>query len=143
MTSTLRVLPLGGLGEIGKNMTVVEYEDRIVVVDTGLRFPTADMLVDVLDMGEAGGILTGSHIFGEEMRRMVDEPENRRQIDAGLQDVYRDMAIAPAACSNKAALNMIGVPAGKPRLPYVELDADEQAVVRAMLERHGMLAAAA
>jgi ribonuclease J len=42
--SKLRVLPLGGLGEIGKNMMVVEYEDRIVVVDTGLRFPTADML---------------------------------------------------------------------------------------------------
>src|SRR5579875_4101085 len=42
--STLRVLPLGGLGEIGKNMTVLEYEERIVVVDTGLRFPTADML---------------------------------------------------------------------------------------------------
>jgi ribonuclease J len=41
---TLRVLPLGGLGEIGKNMTVVEYDGRIVVVDTGLRFPTADML---------------------------------------------------------------------------------------------------
>jgi ribonuclease J len=41
---TLRVLPLGGLGEIGKNMTVVEYEGRIVVVDTGLRFPTTDML---------------------------------------------------------------------------------------------------
>ena len=44
MSSTLRVLPLGGLGEIGKNMTVVEYDGRIVVVDTGLRFPTADML---------------------------------------------------------------------------------------------------
>jgi ribonuclease J len=41
---TLRVLPLGGLGEIGKNMTVVEYDGRIVVVDTGLRFPTTDML---------------------------------------------------------------------------------------------------
>src|SRR3977135_4601970 len=40
----LRVLPLGGLGEIGKNMTVVEYDGRIVVVDTGLRFPTAEML---------------------------------------------------------------------------------------------------
>ena len=44
MSSSLRVLPLGGLGEIGKNMTLVEYEDRIVVVDVGLRFPTADML---------------------------------------------------------------------------------------------------
>ena len=44
MSDTLRVLPLGGLGEIGKNMTVVEYGDRIIVVDTGLRFPTAEML---------------------------------------------------------------------------------------------------
>ncbi len=42
--SKLRVLPLGGLGEIGKNMTVVEYDGRIVVVDTGLMFPTAEML---------------------------------------------------------------------------------------------------
>jgi ribonuclease J len=41
---SLRVLPLGGLGEIGKNMMVVEYDGRIVVVDTGLRFPTTDML---------------------------------------------------------------------------------------------------
>jgi len=44
MSGALRVLPLGGLGEIGKNMTVVEYEGRIVVVDVGLRFPTAEML---------------------------------------------------------------------------------------------------
>ena len=40
----MRILPLGGLGEVGKNMTVVEHEDRIVVVDTGLMFPTAEML---------------------------------------------------------------------------------------------------
>jgi ribonuclease J len=44
MASKLRVLPLGGLGEIGKNMTVVEYDGRIVVVDTGLMFPTPEML---------------------------------------------------------------------------------------------------
>ena len=44
MSSRLRVLPLGGLGEIGKNMTVVEHDDRIVVVDVGLRFPTPEMV---------------------------------------------------------------------------------------------------
>jgi ribonuclease J len=42
--SPLRILPLGGLGEIGKNMTVIEQDGAIVVVDTGLRFPSADML---------------------------------------------------------------------------------------------------
>jgi ribonuclease J len=44
MSAKLRVLPLGGLGEIGKNMTVVEYGGKIIVVDTGLMFPTAEML---------------------------------------------------------------------------------------------------
>jgi ribonuclease J len=44
LSGKLRVLPLGGLGEIGKNMTVIEYEGRIVVVDTGLMFPTSEML---------------------------------------------------------------------------------------------------
>jgi ribonuclease J len=44
VSAKLRVLPLGGLGEIGKNMTVVEYDGRIVVVDVGLRFPTPEMV---------------------------------------------------------------------------------------------------
>jgi 4-hydroxy-tetrahydrodipicolinate synthase len=101
-----------------------------------------DMLADVLDLGEPGGILTGSHVFGEEMRRMVDEPEHRREIDAGLQDVYRDFAIAPAACAIKAALGLLGIQVGPPRLPYVELDAAELSTIRNMLERHGMLATA-
>ncbi len=40
----LRIIPLGGLGEIGKNMTVYEYGDDILIVDTGIMFPTNDML---------------------------------------------------------------------------------------------------
>jgi ribonuclease J len=44
VSGKLRVLPLGGVGEIGKNLTVVEYDGRIVVVDMGLRFPTAEMM---------------------------------------------------------------------------------------------------
>ncbi len=101
-----------------------------------------DMLADVLDLGEPGGILTGSHLFGEEMRRMVNEPERRREIDDGLRDVYRDLTIAPLACTLKAGLGLIGLKVGKPRLPYVELDEQEIEIVRALLERHGMLATA-
>jgi 4-hydroxy-tetrahydrodipicolinate synthase len=100
-----------------------------------------DMLADVLDLGEPGGILTGSHIFGPQMRRMVEEPDQRREIDRELADTYRDMAIAPAACSVKAALNLLGLDVGGPRLPYVELDEQELSVIRALLERHGLLQA--
>ena len=35
----LRILPLGGLGEIGKNMTVLDYDGRILIVDCGVLFP--------------------------------------------------------------------------------------------------------
>ena len=98
-----------------------------------------DLFAEVLDMGEPGGILVAAHLFGEDLRRMVDEPENRHEIDRSLHDVYRDMAIAPLACSTKAALNLLGFDVGPPRLPYVELDEDETAVVRMMLARHGLL----
>ena len=44
MSTRITILPLGGLGEIGKNMTAFELEGRIVLVDTGLMFPTSEML---------------------------------------------------------------------------------------------------
>ena len=43
-TSKLKVIPLGGLDEIGKNITVIEYEEDIVIIDCGLAFPDDEML---------------------------------------------------------------------------------------------------
>ena len=102
-----------------------------------------DMLADVLDLGEPGGVLVASHLVGEEMRRMVDEPERRSEIDERLRDVYRELAVAPLACSVKAALSLMGIEVGAPRLPYVDLDEAERHTVKQLLERHGLFAAAA
>jgi 4-hydroxy-tetrahydrodipicolinate synthase len=96
-----------------------------------------------LDMGGAGGILVASHIVGDEMRRMVDEPEQRAEIDASLRDVYDTLFLTANPICTKAALNLLGLRAGGLRLPLVEADESERQAVRAMLERHGLLEVAA
>ena len=101
-----------------------------------------EILARVLDLGGPGGILTGSHIVGPEMRRMVDEPGERAAIHNSLLPVFEALAVAPAAVSNKAALNLLGHGVGKPRLPYVEADEHETATIRAMLQDRGLLVGA-
>jgi 4-hydroxy-tetrahydrodipicolinate synthase len=99
-----------------------------------------DMLLDVLEMGGPGGICVASHLVGDEMRRMVDEPDARREIDAGLQEIYRAMGVTTNPIPVKAALGLLGLPGGGPlRLPLVEADERETAVVRGALEDHGLL----
>jgi 4-hydroxy-tetrahydrodipicolinate synthase len=92
-----------------------------------------------LDIGGTGGILVSSHVVGNEMRRMYDEPEHRAEIDATLRDVYRTLFLTANPIPTKAALNMMGHDVGGLRLPLVEADDDEREQVRAMLERHGLL----
>jgi 4-hydroxy-tetrahydrodipicolinate synthase len=101
-----------------------------------------DVLAQTLDFGGAGGILVASHIVGPEMRRMVDEPENRAAINESLKPVF-DALVSPAAMSTKAALDMMGLPGGVPRLPYVEADESEKATIKAMLEARGLIGVAA
>lgn len=43
MSDSLRIIPVGGLGEIGKNMTIIEYDDEILIIDAGIMFPANDM----------------------------------------------------------------------------------------------------
>ena len=117
--------------------------DELQLID-GLELYAGDdgTLARTLDMGGAGGILVSSHIVGNEMRRMVDEPENRAEIDESLRDVYKTLFLTSNPTCTKAALNMLGHEVGSLRLPLVEATREEQAEIRAMLQRHGLLAGA-
>jgi 4-hydroxy-tetrahydrodipicolinate synthase len=98
-----------------------------------------DILARTLDIGGVGGICVASHIVGEEMRRMVDEPEERARIDGSLRGVFEAMSVTTNPIPVKAALNMLGHRVGGLRLPLVEADEHEQGAIRGALERHGLL----
>jgi 4-hydroxy-tetrahydrodipicolinate synthase len=98
-----------------------------------------DDLARALDLGCAGGICVSSHVVGPQMRRMFDEPEHRARIDASLKDVYAAMFCTASPIPVKAALNLLGHDVGGLRLPLVEADDHELAIVRETLERHGLL----
>ena len=117
-------------------------ENLAPVDGLGVYAGNDDILARTLDIGGVGGICVASHIVGEEMRRMVDEPGERAAIHDSLLTVFEAMAVAPAAVSNKAALNLLGHGVGKPRLPYVEADEHETATIRAMLQDRGLLVGA-
>jgi 4-hydroxy-tetrahydrodipicolinate synthase len=126
----------------------VEYvkqanNDNLAPIDgLGIYAGNDDILLRTLQIGGCGGICVASHLVGDEMRRMVDEPDRREEIDASLRDVYAVMGVTTNPIPVKAALEMAGHPVGGLRLPLVEADEDERAEIRAVLERHGLLASA-
>jgi 4-hydroxy-tetrahydrodipicolinate synthase len=116
------------------------YEDLAAIDGLDLLAGNDDTLARVLDMGGTGGILVASHLVGREMRRMVDEPERRAEIHDSLTDLFEALTVTTNPIPIKAALNMAGHAVGGLRLPLVEASEEEAAVVRAALERHGLLA---
>jgi 4-hydroxy-tetrahydrodipicolinate synthase len=126
----------------------VEYvkqanNDNLALIDgLGIYAGNDETLARTLELGGCGGICVASHLVGDEMRRMVDEPERRDEIDATLRDIYGAMGVTTNPIPVKAALEMAGHPVGGLRLPLVEADDEERAEIRAALERHGLLASA-
>lgn len=101
-----------------------------------------DLLCRTLALGGVGGILVASHIVGPQMREMVQNPERRDAIHEELSDVFTALSVTANPIPMKAALNLLGFAVGGLRLPLVDASAEETAVIRSMLERHEMLAAA-
>ena len=117
------------------------YEDMAPIDGMDLLAGNDDVLAKVMDMGGTGGICVASNLIGSEMRRIVDDPDNRHEIEDGLRDLYKAMTVTTNPIPVKTAMNMIGLDAGPLRLPLVEASEEERAVIREALERHNLLAA--
>jgi 4-hydroxy-tetrahydrodipicolinate synthase len=130
--------------EIDQVVAVKQSNVESLALIDGLDLYAGDneTFCDVLEMGGAGGVLVASHIVGDQFRRMVDEPDQRRAIHDELSDLFEALAVAPNPIGIKAALNLLGHEVGGLRLPMVEADEGELATIRAALERHGLLATA-
>jgi 4-hydroxy-tetrahydrodipicolinate synthase len=115
------------------------YEDVEPIEGLDLLAGNDDMLAGVLDLGGTGGILVLSHIVGAEMRRMIDEPERRAEVDAALRPLYELHGVAVNPIPVKAALAILGHDVGGLRLPMVEASDDERARIRSTLEAQGLL----
>jgi 4-hydroxy-tetrahydrodipicolinate synthase len=117
------------------------FEDVTPIDGMDLLAGNDEMLAQTLDAGGTGGICVASHIVGTEMRRMIDEPDQRHAIDEELQDVWRAMGVTVNPIPVKTAVRMLGHEVGGFRLPMVEASDEEAAEIRAVLERHGLLSA--
>jgi 4-hydroxy-tetrahydrodipicolinate synthase len=128
--------------ELDNVVAVKQANPKNLALIDGLDLYAGDneTLCQTLELGGVGGVLVASHIVGDEMRRMVDEPENRRAIHDELTDLFTALAVAPNPIGIKAALNLLGHRVGGLRLPMVEADERELGVIRAALERYGLLA---
>jgi 4-hydroxy-tetrahydrodipicolinate synthase len=134
---------LAELAEIDNVAAVKQarYEDLAPIEGLDLLAGNDDVLADVLDMGGSGGILVASHLVGREMRRMIDEPEQRRELHDSLTDLFKALFVTTNPIPLKAALELAGHDVGGLRLPLVEASHEERQVVREALERHNLLAA--
>jgi 4-hydroxy-tetrahydrodipicolinate synthase len=117
------------------------YEDMAAIEGMDLLAGNDDVLAKVMDLGGTGGICVASNLIGTEMRRIIDEPDRREEIEDGLRDLYKAMTVTTNPIPVKTAMNMIGLEVGPLRLPLVEASEEERAVIRDALERHNLLAA--
>jgi 4-hydroxy-tetrahydrodipicolinate synthase len=133
------------IGAVADNITGVKQanNDALAPIDgIDVYAGNDDIFAATLDMGGAGVISVAAHIVGDEMRRMVDEPDNRQAIHDELSDLFDALFVVTNPILVKAALGLLGHPVGGLRLPLVEADEEETAGIRHALERHGLLATA-
>jgi 4-hydroxy-tetrahydrodipicolinate synthase len=127
-----------------ENVTAVKqarYEDMAPIEGMDLLAGNDDVIAEVMDMGGTGAITVAGNLIGGELRRIIDEPERRHELQDALADLFAALTVTVNPIPVKTALNMAGHEVGPLRLPLVEASEEERAVIREALERHNLLAA--
>jgi 4-hydroxy-tetrahydrodipicolinate synthase len=105
-----------------------------------------EIFLRTLEIGGAGGVLVASHVVGREMRAVYDaaiagDLTRATELNAKLEPIYEALTVTSNPIPVKAALEILGVINGDMRLPLVPASEDQRAVIRAALERQGLLVA--
>ncbi|MEN3313119.1 MAG: 4-hydroxy-tetrahydrodipicolinate synthase, partial [Actinomycetota bacterium] len=122
---------------------------RRIVSETDLTLYAGDdvLIFPFLELGGVGGICVHTHVVGPQVRRMIQsfregEVDTARQLHEELQPAYELLQVQVNPIAIKAALNLLGHGVGGLRLPLVEANEGEVALVRDCLERLGVLSGA-
>jgi len=101
-TPTLRVIPLGGLDAIGKNMTVIEYGDEMIMVDAGLMFPDDDHLGVDLILPDYSYVIENQHKL-----KAIVITHGHEDHTGTLPYLIRDLDVQPPIIATRLTLGLI------------------------------------
>ncbi|MFN8222559.1 MAG: 4-hydroxy-tetrahydrodipicolinate synthase [Gaiellales bacterium] len=123
-----------------------ELEQARHIVDVGLDLYAGDddLVVPFLEVGGVGGVCVHTHVVGPQVKELVTrfragDHDGARALDAEIRPAIDILRVVGNPIAIKAALNLLGLPAGTVRLPLVDADENEVSAIRGHLERLGLL----
>ena len=134
---------------VAVKQATTDLDQARAILDAGLVLYAGndDLLAPFLELGGSGGICVASHLVGTDMLRICElaeagDFEGAHELDRELSPVYEALSITTNPIPLKAALELLGLRAGAPRLPLVEATDEQCAVLRSALAARGLTAAA-
>jgi 4-hydroxy-tetrahydrodipicolinate synthase len=146
--SVINVEPeqLAELAKIDNVVALKQANDEQLAPIEGLKILAGNdnTFFRTLEMGEAGGITVASHLVGPQMRELYDaaksgDMDRAREIDDQLQPFFEALTVTSNPIPVKAGCELVGLASARARLPIVEADEEQRAVVRDALEAQGVL----
>lgn len=123
-----------------------ELDQARNIVSCGLALYAGedDLVLPFLELGGVGGICVHTHVVGPQVQELVTrfregDREGARALEEQVRPAIDILRVQGNPIAIKCALNLLGLPAGRVRLPLVDADEHETAAVRGHLERLGLL----